>query len=78
MSFNSFAGGNLLDRTRAEKIQKTVEDITRIALSTNSERLRIESLTLLDGVSWPSASVLLHFGHKDPYPILRHFELYRL
>ena len=25
---------------------------------------------LLDGVNWPTASVLLHFGARDPYPIL--------
>ncbi len=43
---------------------------TQTALSTPSERLRIEVLTLLDGVSWATASVLLHFGHHDPYPIL--------
>lgn len=47
-----------------------VEAVTRVALSTSDERLRIEILTLLQGVSWPSASVLLHFGHNDPYPIL--------
>lgn len=47
-----------------------VTAVTRTALSTPHERLRIEVLTLLDGVSWPTASVLLHFGHPDPYPIL--------
>jgi hypothetical protein len=47
-----------------------VESITYVALSTRSERLRIEILRLLSGVDWPSASVLLHFGHSDPYPIL--------
>lgn len=44
--------------------------VTRTALSSPHERLRIEVLTLLDGVSWPTASVLLYFGHSDPYPIL--------
>ena len=24
----------------------------------------------LSGVRWPTASVLLHFGHRDRYPIL--------
>jgi hypothetical protein len=47
-----------------------VEAVTRAALSTPNERLRIEVLTLLDGVSWPTASVVLHFAHRDPYPIL--------
>jgi len=47
-----------------------VEETTRFALSTTSERARIESLTILDGVSWPTASVVLHLYHKDPYPML--------
>jgi hypothetical protein len=47
-----------------------IEAVTRTALSTESERLRIEVLTLLNGVSWPTASVILHFCHTEPYPIL--------
>ena len=47
-----------------------VSEITRFAFKTNSERARIESLTMLDGVSWPTASVILHLFHQDPYPIL--------
>ncbi len=47
-----------------------VKDITAFAFSTKNERSRIEVLTVLDGVSWPTASVLLHLFHKEPYPIL--------
>jgi len=47
-----------------------VSEITGFALRTNSERARFESLTILDGVSWPTASVILHLFHRDPYPIL--------
>jgi hypothetical protein len=47
-----------------------IEAVTRTALSTESEQLRIEVLTLLNGVSWPTASVILHFCHSEPYPIL--------
>jgi hypothetical protein len=47
-----------------------IKDITHAAFTTPSERLRIEVLTLLNGVSWPTASVLLHFGYDDLYPIL--------
>jgi hypothetical protein len=47
-----------------------VQEITGIALQAKEERVRIEVLTLLDGVGWPTASVILHFFHKDPYPIL--------
>lgn len=45
-------------------------EITRFALNAKSEKSRIESLTLLKGASWPVASVVLHFFHKDPYPII--------
>src|SRR6266542_1771431 len=41
-----------------------VEAVTQTALSTPSERLRIEVLLLLNGVSWPTASVVLHFCHN--------------
>ncbi len=62
--------------------QKNSEDfiksVTQIALSTNCEQLRIEILTLLNGVSWPTASVLLHFGHRQPYPILDYRALWSL
>jgi hypothetical protein len=47
-----------------------VEEATRIALSATSERIRIGVLRSLSGVDWPAASVFLHFGHADPYPIL--------
>jgi hypothetical protein len=47
-----------------------IEAVTGTALSTGSEQLRIEVLTLLNGVSWSTASVILHFCHREPYPIL--------
>ena len=42
-----------------------VKEITAIALNAKEERLRIEILTLLDGVGWPTAAVILHFYHKE-------------
>jgi len=47
-----------------------IRKVTGEALSTSSERLRVEILTLLEGVSWPTASVILHFGREEAYPIL--------
>ncbi len=47
-----------------------VRTITRFAFQTDNERARIEVLTLLDGVKWPTASVILHFFHAEKYPIL--------
>ena len=47
-----------------------VEHLTRLSFAASNERARIELLTLLDGVGWPTASVILHFFHKGRYPIL--------
>ncbi|MEX0779804.1 MAG: hypothetical protein WD491_10830 [Balneolales bacterium] len=47
-----------------------IKEITMFSLSATDERSIIETLTLLDGVGWPTASVILHLFHKDPYPIL--------
>jgi thermostable 8-oxoguanine DNA glycosylase len=47
-----------------------VREVTGIALATENERVAIEVLTLLRGVSWPTASVFLHFCSPRPYPIL--------
>ncbi len=47
-----------------------IEEATSVALSARDERLRIGVPRLLSGVDWPTASVLLHFGSRDPYPIL--------
>jgi hypothetical protein len=47
-----------------------VQEITWFALYTTNKRARIETLTLLDGVLWPTASVILQFFHRDPYPII--------
>ena len=47
-----------------------IREVSRCALSSNEDRFRIEVLRLLDGVDWPTASVMLHFFHDDAYPIL--------
>ena len=47
-----------------------VIEVSRFAFAAKSERARIESLTLLDGVRWPMASAILHLFHHDLYPIL--------
>ncbi len=50
--------------------EEYVREITGVALGSTIERTRIEVLTLLDGVQWPTASVILHFFHRDSYPIV--------
>jgi hypothetical protein len=47
-----------------------IREITGMALRAKDERARIEPLTLMDGVRWPTASVILHVFHSEPYPIL--------
>lgn len=47
-----------------------IKEVTHTALTTTNEQLRIEVLTLLHGVSWPMASVILHWAAPAPYPIL--------
>jgi len=47
-----------------------VRAATRLALGEAHERIRIGVLRLLRGVDWPTASMLLHFGHRDRYPII--------
>jgi hypothetical protein len=60
-------------RPRRHYIRNSEEDVhrqTAIALTSSHEETRILSLIALHGVSWPTASVFLHFTHNDPYPIL--------
>jgi len=47
-----------------------IKDITALAFGAATERTRIEVLTVLDGVQWPTASVILHLFHRQPYPII--------
>jgi len=50
--------------------ERFVKEITRFSLTASDERARVQTLTILDGVSWPTASVILHLFHQDKYPIL--------
>ncbi len=45
-----------------------VREITSFAFNTKDVRARIESLTILGGVSRPTASIILHLFHKEKYP----------
>lgn len=50
--------------------EEFIEAVSRVALSTTNERLRIEIWLLLSGVNWPTASTLLFWLHDEEYPIL--------
>jgi hypothetical protein len=47
-----------------------VREVTGAALASKNERFKIEALRLLEGVEWPTASVILHFCDRGRYPIL--------
>ena len=47
-----------------------IKEITEWAFTATNERSKVEVLTLLDGINWPTASAILHLFDKDPYPIL--------
>ena len=58
-------------RSRCEKNSDSyVRELTGLSFTTKEDRLRIEVLTLLDGVQWPVASAILHFVFPEKYPIL--------
>jgi hypothetical protein len=50
--------------------EEYIKEITAWSFSATDERSKIEVLTLLNGVKWPSASVILHLFHKNNYPLL--------
>jgi hypothetical protein len=50
--------------------EEYVKEITEFAFRATTERARIKVLTSLDGVRWPTASVILHFCHRAAYPIM--------
>ena len=54
----------------AANTEEEVRETSRLALSATAEALRIWIPMAMSGVRWPTASVLLHFGHRDRYSIL--------
>ena len=48
----------------------TVRTVSRAAFGLTDESLKIDLLRTLKGVEWPTASTLLHFCDRRPYPIL--------
>jgi len=55
----------------ARNTARRVKAATAVALrESTSEVARMDALRSLDGVSWPTASVLLHLAYPERYPIL--------
>ena len=61
-------------RRRAKLAQQNdpslVKELTAFAFRASHQAARIGSLTLLEGVHYPTASVILHFCVDSSYPIL--------
>lgn len=66
----------------APKVEKNSESLivetTRIAFNSDEEKIRINILTLMHGVGFPMASVVLHWFHADRYPIIDYRALWSL
>lgn len=66
-------------RPRCERNRDSfVREVTRISLSTSEEEVKIRVLLLLSGVSWPTASVILHLCDRGRYPVLDYRALWSL
>jgi hypothetical protein len=50
--------------------EEYVNAVTGSALAASEPRFKIEALRLLDGVDWPTASVILHFCDRADWPII--------
>lgn len=62
----------------ARNPEPRVRDATRLAFATIDERAKIGILRLLDGVEWSTASVILRFCDRLPYPILDYRALWSI
>lgn len=68
-------------RSRSRCRRNTADQVrvlTQAALATNDEALKMDLLRMLQGVEWPTASTLLHFCDRRPYPILDYRALWSL
>jgi thermostable 8-oxoguanine DNA glycosylase len=66
-------------KSRCEKnTPELIKEITAISSCAKSEQVEIQSLIILTGVSWPTASFILHFCSKHNYPILDYRALWSL
>jgi hypothetical protein len=54
----------------AKNVEELVKQATETALVTSSVRLAVHVPQVLHGVGMPVSSTLLHWFHRDPFPIL--------
>lgn len=56
----------------------TIRTISRAALASSDETLKMDLFRTLTGVEWPTGSTLLHFCDARPYPVLDYRALWSL
>src|SRR5262245_16693699 len=54
--------------SREKNSPEYVRVVTEAAFGSKNEQFKIEALTLLNGIQWPTASVILHFATDPSYP----------
>jgi hypothetical protein len=54
----------------ASNSTELIREVTEISFSAKAEQVQIQSLMILVGVSWPTASYILHFCSANRYPVL--------
>jgi len=62
----------------ATNVSAKVRELTRVALACKDDEAKMVLLRQLQGVSWPTASVILHFCDRKPYPIIDYRALWSL
>jgi len=50
--------------------ERLVKEASAVAFAASNDRFKMAALLALSGVSWPTASVFLHFCDRKAYPIL--------
>ncbi len=68
--FSKWKSGARNLRHIKSNLEEYIKQITATSLSATNERFKIEVLTLLDGVGWPTASIILHICVNNTYPVL--------
>lgn len=53
-----------------ENTPEEIEECSKAAFAARTDRLRIHALVALHGVSWPTASAVLHFVFPCQFPVL--------
>jgi hypothetical protein len=58
--------------------EERIAEVTRLALASSDARIKMGLLRILHGVDWATASVILHFCDRSPYPIIDYRAMWSL